>query len=76
MKKEKKNAKRNAEYVVCGNNYCGGSYWLELTEEEVLQGIRRNGNQYKYIFKIVDKIPVRVEIDLGEKGEVICQEMN
>ena len=75
-KKKEKTLRPTAEYVVCGQNYCGNFTWNECSREELLRGLKNNGNHYNYIFRISDQVPVKIDISLGEEGKIVCQEMN
>lgn len=75
-KKKEKTLRPTAEYVVCGQNYCGTLVWNEYSREELLSKLNNGGNHFNYIFRISDQVPVKIDISLGEEEEVICQEKN
>lgn len=75
-KKKEKTLRPTAEYVVCGQNYCGSLVWNEYSREELLSKLNNGGNHFNYIFRISDQVPVKIDISLGEEEEVICQEKN
>lgn len=75
-KKKEKTLRPTAEYVVCGQNYCGTLIWNEYSREELLSKLNNGGNHFNYIFRISDQVPVKIDISLGEEEEIICQEKN
>lgn len=75
-KKKEKTLRPTAEYVVCGQNYCGTLIWNEYSREELLSKLNNGGNHFNYIFRISDQVPVKIDISLGKEEEVICQEKN
>lgn len=75
-KKKEKTLRPTAEYVVCGQNYCGTLVWNEYSREELLSKLNNGGNHFNYIFRISDQVPVKIDISLGEEEEIICQEKN
>lgn len=79
MKKKKKQKQtRQPEYIACelySGSYFGSTSWHEYTKEELIAVIRDKGQHFKYVFKIIDQVPVQIDISL-EKEEIQCQEMN